>query len=253
MDMFGAQAGTSCRCIWDELIAAGFESGHAYGKSLRTVKSCVGIAPGAATACRTAWAWPWSWRTATRACARRTRSSSRVSGCTRECAEAQSKDIGVIATEKGWNLYVCGNGGMKPAPCRTVRHPTSTTQDLVRMHRPRADVLRAHRRPAAAHQHLAREPRRWPGLPQGRAPSKTAWACAPSWSRRCSKWSTPTSANGTTAVTDPETRKRFRTFVNSDQPDENVVFVQERGQIRPASTQERPPAPRPTLALRRVA
>ena len=37
-----------------------------------------------------------------------------VSGCTRECAEAQSKDIGVIATEKGWNLYVCGNGGMRP-------------------------------------------------------------------------------------------------------------------------------------------
>ena len=37
-----------------------------------------------------------------------------VSGCTRECAEAQSKDVGVIATEKGWNLYVCGNGGMKP-------------------------------------------------------------------------------------------------------------------------------------------
>ncbi len=56
-----------------------------------------------------------------------------------------------------------------------------------------------------------------------------------------------------TAVTDPETRKRFRTFVNSDQPDENVVFVQERGQIRPASTQECPSAPRPTLTLRRVA
>lgn len=37
-----------------------------------------------------------------------------VSGCTRECAEAQSKDVGVIATENGWNLYVCGNGGMKP-------------------------------------------------------------------------------------------------------------------------------------------
>ena len=56
-----------------------------------------------------------------------------------------------------------------------------------------------------------------------------------------------------TAVTDPETRKRFRTFVNSDQPDENVVFVQERGQIRPASTQERQQPTRPTIALRRVA
>jgi nitrite reductase (NADH) large subunit len=38
-----------------------------------------------------------------------------VSGCARECAEAQSKDIGVIATEAGWNLYVGGNGGMRPA------------------------------------------------------------------------------------------------------------------------------------------
>ena len=56
-----------------------------------------------------------------------------------------------------------------------------------------------------------------------------------------------------TAVTDPETRKRFRTFVNSDQPDENVVFVHERGQIRPARTQERPQPTRPTIALRRVA
>ena len=37
-----------------------------------------------------------------------------VSGCTRECSEAQGKDVGIIATEKGWNLYVCGNGGMKP-------------------------------------------------------------------------------------------------------------------------------------------
>jgi nitrite reductase (NADH) large subunit len=37
-----------------------------------------------------------------------------ASGCARECAEAQSKDFGLIATDKGYNLYVCGNGGMKP-------------------------------------------------------------------------------------------------------------------------------------------
>ena len=37
-----------------------------------------------------------------------------VSGCARECAEAQSKDIGVIAAENGWNLYVGGNGGFRP-------------------------------------------------------------------------------------------------------------------------------------------
>src|SRR5690606_38983415 len=39
---------------------------------------------------------------------------SAVSGCARECAEAQSKDFGSIATERGWNLFVCGNGGLKP-------------------------------------------------------------------------------------------------------------------------------------------
>jgi nitrite reductase (NADH) large subunit len=37
-----------------------------------------------------------------------------VSGCVRECAEAQSKDVGLIATEDGWNIYVCGNGGVTP-------------------------------------------------------------------------------------------------------------------------------------------
>ena len=47
-----------------------------------------------------------------------------MSGCTRECAEAQGKDIGVIATEKGWNLYICGNGGMKP------RHAELFASDL---------------------------------------------------------------------------------------------------------------------------
>jgi nitrite reductase (NADH) large subunit len=47
-----------------------------------------------------------------------------ASGCTRECAEAQSKDVGVIATEKGWNLYVCGNGGMRP------RHAELLASDL---------------------------------------------------------------------------------------------------------------------------
>ena len=49
---------------------------------------------------------------------------SGVSGCTRECAKAQSKYIGVIASEKGWNLYVCGNGGMKP------RHADLLAADL---------------------------------------------------------------------------------------------------------------------------
>ena len=100
--------------IWSELIAAGFEirpclrQGAAHGEvaaSARTwcrygVQDSVGLAielenryKGLRSPHKIKFA---------------------VSGCTRECAEAQSKDVGVIATEKGWNLYVCGNGGMKP-------------------------------------------------------------------------------------------------------------------------------------------
>ncbi|HEX3023693.1 MAG TPA: nitrite reductase large subunit NirB, partial [Chitinophagaceae bacterium] len=112
IDMFGAHV-TDLPKIWEELIAAGFESGHAYGKSLRTVKSCVG-----STWCRFGLHDSVSFAIAIEERYRGLRSPHKlkggVSGCIRECAEAQSKDFGIIATEKGWNLYVCGNGGSKP-------------------------------------------------------------------------------------------------------------------------------------------
>ena len=54
-----------------------------------------------------------------------------VSGCARECAEAQSKDVGVIATERGWNLYVGGNGGMRPAHAELLAEDLDT-ETLVR-------------------------------------------------------------------------------------------------------------------------
>uniref|UniRef100_UPI00387E6E0E nitrite reductase large subunit NirB n=1 Tax=Erwinia persicina TaxID=55211 RepID=UPI00387E6E0E len=122
IDLFGAQL-EQLPEIWQKLLAAGFETGHAYGKSLRTVKSCVG-----STWCR------YGVQDSTGFAARLEnrykglRSPHKikmaVSGCTRECSEAQSKDIGVIATDKGWNLYVCGNGGMKP------RHADLFASDL---------------------------------------------------------------------------------------------------------------------------
>ncbi len=99
--------------IWQELVAAGFESGHAYGKALRTVKSCVGT-----TWCRfgvqdsTAMAIRLEERYKGIRAPHKLKGS--VSGCIRECAEAQGKDFGLIATEKGWNVYVCGNGGAHP-------------------------------------------------------------------------------------------------------------------------------------------
>jgi nitrite reductase (NADH) large subunit len=112
IDMFGAHL-SELPDIWEELIAAGFESGHAYGKALRTVKSCVG-----STWCRFGLHDSVSFAIRIEERYRGLRAPHKlkggVSGCIRECAEAQSKDFGIIATEKGWNLYVCGNGGSKP-------------------------------------------------------------------------------------------------------------------------------------------
>ena len=112
IDMFGAHL-SDLPAIWEQLIAAGFESGHAYGKALRTVKSCVG-----STWCRFGLHDSVSYAIRIEERYRGLRSphkiKSAVSGCIRECAEAKSKDFGIIATEKGWNLYVCGNGGSKP-------------------------------------------------------------------------------------------------------------------------------------------
>ena len=112
IDMFGAHV-SDLPDIWEELIDAGFESGHAYGKSLRTVKRCVGSAW-----CRYGLHDSVSFAIEIENRYKGIRSphklKSGVSGCVRECAEAQAKDFGIIATEKGWNLYVCGNGGSKP-------------------------------------------------------------------------------------------------------------------------------------------
>lgn len=112
IDLFGAHVG-DLPAIWQELIAAGFESGHAYGKALRNVKSCVGT-----TWCRFGVQDSVSFAIEVENRYKGLRAphklKSAVSGCIRECAEAQSKDFGIIATDKGWNLYVCGNGGAKP-------------------------------------------------------------------------------------------------------------------------------------------
>jgi nitrite reductase (NADH) large subunit len=122
IDMFGARV-EQLPLIWTRLVDAGFESGHAYGKALRTVKSCVGQ-----TWCR--YGVQDSVRMAIdlelryRGLRSPHKLKSAVSGCARECAEAQSKDFGVIATASGWNLYVGGNGGATP------RHADLLAQDL---------------------------------------------------------------------------------------------------------------------------
>ncbi|KID28946.1 NAD(P)H-dependent nitrite reductase, large subunit [Prauserella sp. Am3] len=112
IDLFGATVDQLPR-IWRRLVDAGFESGHAYGKALRTVKSCVGT-----TWCRYGQQDSVGLAVELELRYRGLRSphklKSGVSGCQRECAEARSKDFGIIATEHGWNLYVGGNGGAVP-------------------------------------------------------------------------------------------------------------------------------------------
>jgi len=112
IDLFGAEL-NDLPAIWKILIDAGFESGHAYGKSLRTVKSCVG-----STWCRFGLDESVSFAIALENRYKGLRSPHKikggVSGCIRECAEARGKDFGVIAVEGGWNLYVGGNGGATP-------------------------------------------------------------------------------------------------------------------------------------------
>jgi nitrite reductase (NADH) large subunit len=112
IDLFGARV-EQLPHIWKRLVAAGFESGHAYGKALRTVKSCVG-----STWCRygvqDSVALAIELELRYRGLRAPHKIKCAVSGCARECAEAQGKDVGVIATEHGWNLYVGGNGGFRP-------------------------------------------------------------------------------------------------------------------------------------------
>lgn len=113
IDLFGARVDQLPQ-IWEELIAEGFESGHAYGKALRTVKSCVG-----STWCRFGLHDSVGFAIEIENRYKGLRAPHKikggVSGCIRECAEARGKDFGIIATEKGWNLFVCGNGGANPA------------------------------------------------------------------------------------------------------------------------------------------
>jgi len=129
IDLFGARV-EQLPAIWGKLVEAGFESGHAYGKSLRTVKSCVG-----STWCRYGVQDSVGLAIELELRYRGLRSPHKlkggVSGCARECAEARGKDFGIIATEKGWNLYVGGNGGAVPAHAQLLAGDL-TTEELIR-------------------------------------------------------------------------------------------------------------------------
>jgi nitrite reductase (NADH) large subunit len=235
IDLFGARV-EQLPLIWRDLIDAGFESGHAYGKSLRTVKSCVG-----STWCRYGVQDSVAMAILVEERYRGLRSPHKlkmaVSGCTRECAEAQSKDVGVIATEKGWNLYLCGNGGMKP------RHAELFASDLdddtliryidrfLMFYIQTADRLQ---RTSVWRDNLEG------GLAYlqdviindslGLAAELEAQMQSVIDSYEC-EWKR--------TVEDPQALRRFRSFINDDSADEAIVYVRERGQKRPAREEEK--------------
>jgi nitrite reductase (NADH) large subunit len=235
VDLFGARV-EQLPLIWEELIAAGFESGHAYGKSVRTVKSCVG-----STWCRygVGDSVGLAIDIENRYKGLRTPHKIKfgVSGCTRECAEAQGKDIGVIATEKGWNLYVCGNGGMKP------RHAELLASDL-----DRATLVQYIDRFLMFYIRTADRLQRtsvWRDNLEGGLEYlidvvvHDKLQLAAELEAEMQHVVDTYECEWKKAINDPDTRKRFRHFVNSDAADANVSFVEERGQIRPATPVER--------------
>jgi nitrite reductase (NADH) large subunit len=235
IDLFGARV-EQLPLIWEELIAAGFETGHAYGKSVRTVKSCVG-----STWCRYGQQDSVSMAIHIENRYKGLRSPHKlkfaVSGCTRECAEAQSKDIGVIATDKGWNLYVCGNGGMRP------RHADLFATDLddETLIRYIDRVLMFYVRTA---DRLQRTSVWLESLDGGLDYLKQvviddALGLCAELEAQMQHVVDTYECEWKAVVKDPEKRKRFRQFVNSDATDDNILFVEERGQIRPATIEEK--------------
>lgn len=234
IDLFGAEV-HELPLIWRELIDAGFETGHAYGKAVRTVKSCVG-----STWCRYGLLDSVGMAIAIENRYKGLRAPHKlkfaVSGCTRECAEAQSKDVGVIATEIGWNLYVCGNGGMRPRHADLFATGLDDTMLLKLIDR----FLMFYIRTADRLQRTSV----WMENLEGGLDYLKSVIIDDSLSLAADLEAEMAHVVGTyecewkTTIEDPEKLKRFRTFVNSDQADDSLVFVRERGQRRPAQATE---------------
>jgi len=235
IDLFGARV-EQLPFIWRELVDAGFESGHAYGKALRTVKSCVG-----STWCRYGVQDSVLMAINVENRYRGLRSPHKlkmgVSGCTRECAEAQGKDVGIIATEKGWNLYVCGNGGIKPRHADLLAKDLDDRTLVSFIDRFLMFYIRTGDR-------LQRTSNWLDNLEGGidyvrKVVCEDSLGIGAELEADMQKLVDSYECEWKKAINDPETLKRFRHFVNSDEPDRNVVFVAERGQIRPARADER--------------
>ena len=234
IDLFGAQV-HELPLIWRELIDAGFETGHAYGKAVRTVKSCVG-----STWCRYGVLDSVGMAIAIENRYKGLRAPHKlkfaVSGCTRECAEAQSKDVGVIATEIGWNLYVCGNGGMRPRHADLFATGLDDATLIALIDR----FLMFYIRTADRLQRTSV----WMENLEGGLDYLKSVIVEDGLGLVADLEAEMAHVVGTyecewkATIEDPEKLKRFRTFVNSDEGDDSLVFVRERGQRRPALASE---------------
>ncbi|MBC9003439.1 nitrite reductase large subunit NirB [Micromonospora aurantiaca (nom. illeg.)] len=231
IDLFGARVDQLPQ-IWRRLVDAGFESGHAYGKALRTVKSCVGD-----TWCRYGVQDSVGLAVALELRYRGLRAphklKSAVSGCARECAEARSKDFGVIATETGWNLYVGGNGGFRPRHADLFATDLSTAELVTLIDR----FLMYYIRTADRLQRTAA----WieamdGGLDHLRSVlvDDSLGLCA-DLDAAMARHVTSYSDEWRDVLEDPDRLRRFTSFVNAPEvPDPSITFTQERGQPVPA-------------------
>jgi nitrite reductase (NADH) large subunit len=237
IDMFGARL-EQLPEIWKELVDAGFESGQAYGKSLRTVKSCVG-----STWCRFGVQDSVAMAIQLELRYRGLRSPHKlkmgVSGCARECAEARGKDVGVIATADGWNLYVGGNGGATPAHAQLLAKDLDDETLIKYIDR----YFMYYIRTADRLQRTAR----WQEELDGGIKHvedvvvKDTLGIAADLEAAMAKHVDTYIDEWADTLKDPERLRRFRSFVNApDQRDDSITFVpDERGQMRPATPAEK--------------
>ncbi|MFJ5694335.1 nitrite reductase large subunit NirB [Arthrobacter sp. NPDC093125] len=237
IDMFGARL-EQLPEIWKELVDAGFESGQAYGKSLRTVKSCVG-----STWCRFGVQDSVAMAIQLELRYRGLRSPHKlkmgVSGCARECAEARGKDVGVIATADGWNLYVGGNGGATPAHAQLLAKDLDDETLIRYIDR----YFMYYIRTADRLQRTAR----WQEELDGGIKHvedvvvNDTLGIAEELEAAMAKHVDTYEDEWADTLKDPERLRRFRSFVNApDQKDDSITFVpDERGQMRPATAEEK--------------
>lgn len=232
IDLFGARV-DQLPDIWEELIDAGFESGHAYGKAIRTVKSCVG-----STWCRFGMDDSVSFAIEVEERYRGLRSPHKlkggVSGCVRECAEARGKDFGIIATDKGWNLFVCGNGGANP------RHADLLASDI-----DKETVIKYLDRFLMFYiktaEPLMRTSKWLSSLEGGLSYLKDVvvrdtLGIGEKLESEMEELIAHYKCEWKEVVQNPELRKKFKHFVNSDETDSNIKFVPFRNQKIPAKS-----------------